>query len=81
MRQPGDLSSPLWTDPPREAYRRPMNDSTSCALCGDEIDVGQAWMEADREGARIRAHAGCIYRDEADRGESASWEPQEGPPS
>ena len=65
---------------PRRMVTR-MNDSTLCALCGDEIDVGQAWMEADREGGRIRAHAGCVYRDEADGGESASWEPQEGPPS
>jgi hypothetical protein len=64
-----------------ERIVRCMNDSTLCALCGDEIDVGQAWMEADREGARIRAHAGCVYRDEVDSGESASWEPQEGPPS
>lgn len=58
-----------------------MNDSTLCALCGDEIDVGQAWMEADHEGARIRAHAGCVYRDEADGGDGAMWEPQEAPPS
>ena len=58
-----------------------MNDSTLCALCGDRIDVGQAWMEADREGARIRAHAGCVYRDEADGGNGATWEPQEGSPS
>lgn len=58
-----------------------MNESTLCALCGDVIDVGQAWMEADREGARIRAHAGCVYRDEADGGGTATWEPQEQPPS
>jgi hypothetical protein len=58
-----------------------MIDSTLCALCGDEIDVGQAWMEADREGARIRAHAGCVYRDEAAGEVSAGWEPQEGPAS
>ena len=55
-----------------------MSESTQCALCGDEIDAGQAWMEGDREGARIRAHAGCVYRDEAAAGESATWEPQEG---
>ena len=58
-----------------------MNDRTVCALCGDEIDVGQAWMESDREGARIRAHAGCVYRDEADGGNDATWEPQEAPSS
>ena len=59
-----------------------MNESTLCALCGDVIDVGQAWMESDREGARIRAHAGCVYRDEADGGGgTAAWEPQEQPAS
>jgi len=58
-----------------------MDDSTACALCGDEIDVGQAWMEADRDGARIRAHAGCVYRDEADGRDGATWEPQEATPS
>lgn len=58
-----------------------MSDSTLCALCGEEIDVGQAWMEADREGARIRAHAGCVYRDEAASDNGATWEPQEGTPS
>lgn len=55
-----------------------MDDSHSCTLCGDEIGIGEAWMEADREGARIRAHAGCVYRDEA-AGADASWEPQESP--
>ena len=63
------------------AYRLGMNESTLCALCGEEIDVGQAWMESDREGARIRAHAGCVYRDEANGGGTGSWEPQELPPS
>jgi hypothetical protein len=58
-----------------------MNDSTLCTLCGDEIDVGQAWMEADREGARVRAHAGCVYRDEAAGNEETTWEPQEVAPS
>jgi len=58
-----------------------MNDLTLCALCGDQIDVGQAWMEADREGARVRAHAGCVYRDEAGGDQGAGWEPQEGPAS
>ena len=58
-----------------------MDESNICALCGDEIDVGQAWMEADREGAHIRAHAGCVYRDEAAGGEGTTWEPQEDTPS
>jgi hypothetical protein len=36
----------------------------ACALCGDPIDVGEAWMEADEEGARMLAHSGCVYREE-----------------
>jgi hypothetical protein len=54
-----------------------MDDSKVCALCGDEIGIGEAWMEADREGARVQAHAGCVYREEAAGSESAAWEPQE----
>jgi hypothetical protein len=49
----------------------------TCELCGDPIDVGQAWMVADQEGAELRAHAGCVYGDEAKAGEHRSWEPQE----
>jgi hypothetical protein len=40
------------------------NDDRTCALCGDPIDVGEAWMVADEEGARRVAHSGCVYRDE-----------------
>jgi hypothetical protein len=36
----------------------------TCALCNHPIDVGEAWMEADEEGARKVAHSGCVYRDE-----------------
>jgi len=57
-----------------------MNDSMLCQLCGDPIRVGEAWMEADREGTRIQAHAGCVYRDEAASTGSAAWEPQESAP-
>ncbi|MDQ2934810.1 MAG: hypothetical protein M3R49_07480 [Chloroflexota bacterium] len=49
----------------------------TCELCGDPIDVGQAWMLADQEGAVLRAHAGCVYRDEAKQGEHPDWQPQE----
>ena len=41
-----------------------MEQQGTCALCGGPIDVGEAWMEADAEGARIVAHSGCVYRDE-----------------
>lgn len=58
-----------------------MSESTACALCGDEIDVGQAWMEADQEGARIRAHAGCVYREEVDGAAGLAWEPQDTSPT
>lgn len=40
------------------------DEKLTCALCGDPIDVGDAWMEADEEGARKVAHSGCVYRDE-----------------
>ena len=42
------VSSPAWSEPQR-----------TCALCGDPIDSGEAWMEADDEGARIRALRGA----------------------
>jgi hypothetical protein len=58
-----------------------MDDSKLCALCGDEIRIGEAWMEAEREGARVQAHAGCVYRDEAAGAGSAAWEPRETSPS
>jgi hypothetical protein len=57
-----------------------MDDSQLCALCGDEIGIGEAWMETDREGARVRAHAGCVYRDEA-AGADPAWEPQDSGPA
>jgi hypothetical protein len=53
-----------------------MEEPTVCVLCGNVIDVGQAWMEADQEGTRVRAHAECLYRDEADP-LSEGWVPQE----
>lgn len=71
----------VWTGDLAKRIVPGMNESTVCALCGDEIDVGQAWMEADREGARIRAHVGCVYREEANGGAGLTWEPQDTPPS
>lgn len=41
-----------------------MEQQETCALCGGSIDAGEAWMEADEEGARKVAHSGCVYRDE-----------------
>ena len=67
-------------DPRRaQAYRPCMHESQSqaCALCGDPIDVGQAWMRADAEGAELRAHSGCVYRDETEA-TSSRWQPTEG---
>jgi hypothetical protein len=50
-----------------------------CAICGAAIEIGQAWMEADRDGAAVRAHAGCLYREGRRRDEEPreAWEPQE----
>lgn len=53
-----------------------MEEQQTCAICGKVIDVGQAWMEADMEGAHRYAHAECLYRDGTDPRE-AGWEPQE----
>jgi hypothetical protein len=52
-----------------------MDERAACAICGKPIDVGQAWMEADRDGARVRAHSECLYRDE--HAGIQGWEPQE----
>lgn len=47
----------------------------TCALCGNPIDAGEAWMEADDAGARMLAHAGCVYRDEPSAEAQARWRP------
>ncbi len=49
----------------------------TCELCGDPIDIGEAWMAADQEGAELHAHAGCVYGDGAKPGEHPGWVPQE----
>jgi hypothetical protein len=38
-------------------------DDRTCALCGNPIQLGEAWMVADEEDAHQVAHAGCVYRD------------------
>jgi ribosomal protein L24E len=53
-----------------------MEKRETCRFCGDPIDVGQAWMRADLEGAEVRAHSACLYREERDP-ISAGWEPQD----
>lgn len=58
--------------------RRPVErELMTCELCGDPIDIGEAWMAADQEGAELRAHAGCVYGDEAKPGKHPGWVPQE----
>jgi ribosomal protein L24E len=52
-----------------------MDDSGGCAICGNPIERGQSWMEATRDGERIRAHSACLYTDE--RNSETAWEPQE----
>ena len=48
-----------------------------CAYCGRPIDVGEAWMRSDDEGAERVAHSGCVYAQELDSEERAWWVPSE----
>ncbi len=50
-----------------------MDELRRCALCGDGIEDGEAWMTDD--GGRT-AHSGCVYRDE-EPDSRASWTPGE----
>jgi hypothetical protein len=50
----------------------------TCALCGNPIEAGEAWMEAADEDSRRVAHAGCVYRDEQAPAGRARWVPGEG---
>lgn len=52
-----------------------MDEPSVCAMCGNPIETGQAWMEADRDGERQRIHAGCLYGEE--RANEGEWEPQD----
>lgn len=45
----------------------------TCALCGDPIGDGEAWLTTD---AGDRAHSGCVYRD-ADAADRDRWTPPE----
>jgi hypothetical protein len=45
----------------------------TCALCGDSIGDGEAWMAAEDGG---RAHSGCVYRDSGGD-ERDRWMPPE----
>lgn len=56
-----------------------MDERPICERCDKPIDVGEAWMEADRDGSPVRAHAACLYRDEPGAAGLApgGWEPQE----
>jgi hypothetical protein len=56
----------------RGAYRPRMEQPRSCALCGDPIQAGEAWM-TDESGGRV-AHSGCVYRDEEPDARE-SWSP------
>jgi len=51
-------------------------DAQPCALCGEPIDVGSAWMAAEEEGPGLAAHAGCVYRDE-EQASSGRWAPRD----
>lgn len=48
-----------------------MDERSRCAVCGNTIDTGEAWMEADRDDQRVTIHSGCLYGEE--RGAEAEW--------
>lgn len=71
--------SALWQPLVRPRIVDRMDEGRDCAYCHLPIDVGEAWMRADREGAHIAAHAGCVYTEERRHpDETPAWEPQEG---
>lgn len=51
-----------------------MDEPKPCALCGDPIEDGEAWMTDDSD---RRAHSGCVYRDEERDARAANWAPGE----
>jgi hypothetical protein len=53
----------------------------SCAFCGKPIDVGDAWMQSDQEGAEAVAHSGCVYSEAMDPEERAWWVPSDWGPN
>ena len=62
--------------PPTRRSLARMSEQMTCVICGNVIDVGQAWMEADHEGELVQAHSECLYREGNDPA-NAGWEPQE----
>ena len=52
-----------------------MDHHGQCALCGDAIESGQAWMANEVTGGV--AHAGCVYRDEREPERRERWQPSE----
>lgn len=67
---------PGWTGPIGRRIVAPVKADRTCAMCGNPIKVGEAWMEAEREGENLRVHAGCLYGDEQ-RAAAGDWEPQD----
>jgi hypothetical protein len=53
----------------------------TCAFCGKPIDVGDAWMQSDQEGAEAVAHSGCVYGEAMDPEERAWWVPSDWGPN
>ena len=59
-------------------YRERVNTPTqTCALCDGPIDVGEAWMRSDQEGAERVAHSGCVYSEAMEPEERAWWVPSD----
>jgi hypothetical protein len=52
-----------------------MDEPSVCAICGNPIEVGQAWMEADGNDGRQRAHVECVYRDAPSGRDLRQWAP------
>jgi hypothetical protein len=52
-----------------------MDELGRCALCGDAMESGQAWMSNEMTGDA--AHAGCVYRDEREPERRERWQPSE----
>jgi hypothetical protein len=52
-----------------------MDHLERCALCGEAVESGQAWMANEMTGGV--AHAGCVYRDEREPERRERWQPSE----
>jgi len=49
----------------------------TCAFCGKPIDIGEAWMRSDEEGAEGVAHSGCVYSEAMALDDRAWWVPSD----